>query len=178
MKQWRVPKNKRWWVILLLGVTLFGCKGPKPQDLPFETLERADSAGTGKYYEDEEPKLVIVTGAEEIDLLGNTISLDAQAQLRSLDFDRFFVIAVFQGRRSSLPTPRSGVEVQRCHRKGSTVTIYAQFHEPVEGHERHPEMNSPYHLVKIRKGEDMQGKFEFVLNVDGAVVSQQTHSLP
>jgi len=41
-----------------------------------------------------------------------------------------------------------------------------------------PIETSPYQLVKMRKGEDMQGEFEFVLNVDGADVVRQTHLVP
>lgn len=171
-------------VLLLAGLVtvsvatmLGGCQKEKEVDLPFETTERADLAGTGEYYKGKEPKLVVVAEAAEIDVLGNTVSLNAQAQLRNLDFDRYFAIAVFQGWRPDLPTPQSGVEVQRIGRKKSTITLYARFYEPIEGYERKLVVISPYHLVKLQK-EDMRGEFRFILDVDGATVSQQTHRLP
>ena len=163
--------------MMLLLLYLAACQ-PQEIALPFETIERADFPHGGEDYEDKEPRLIIITDATELDALGGTVSLDAQAQLQDLDFDRYFVIAVFQGWRPEWPTPQSGVEVQRISRRESTITIHAQFHEPVEGYVRKPVEISPYHLVKVPKGEDMQGEFEFVLNVDGTVVSRQTHSLP
>jgi len=157
---------------------LGGCRGKKEVVLPFETIERADIPGTGEEYEGEEPKLAIIADATELDTLGNTVSLDAQAQLQDLDFDQYFAIVVFEGQHSDMPPLRSGVEVQRISRKGSTITIYAHSYEPVEGYEQVIIKTSPYHLVKMRKGENMQGEFQFVLGVDGTVVSQQTHRLP
>jgi hypothetical protein len=171
-------KVKSLCLAMLAGLILCGCNGPEPHDLPFETLERADSAGTGEYYEDEEPKLVIVTGAEEIDLLGNTISLDAQAQLRSLDFDRYVAIVAFQGWRPVIPAPRSGVEIQRIEKRGNTITIFAQLYEPVEDLVKRPLVISAYHIAKIPKGGDIQGEFKFVLEVDGKSVARQTHFIP
>jgi len=162
-------------VTVSVAMILSGCQGRDEGDLPFETIERADSAGTGEYYEGEKPKLVIIAEAAEINTLGNTVSPDAQAQLRNLDFDHHFVVAVFQGWRPTLPTPQSGVEVQGISRKEGRITIYAQFYKPVEGYEQKDVVTSPYHLVTMRKGEDMQGEFEFVLNVDGADVVRQTH---
>jgi hypothetical protein len=161
-----------------VAITLSGCQGKKEVELPFETIERADSPGGGEYYEDKDPRLVIIAKAAELDTLGNTVSSDAQTQLRNLDFDRCFAIAVFQGWRPTLPTPRSGIEVQRLSKEGSTITIYAHVYEPVEGYEQKTIVTSPYHLVKTRKGEDMQGEFEFVLNVDGTNVVRQTHLVP
>jgi len=172
-------------VLLLAGLVtvsvatmLGGCQKEKEVDLPFETIERADLAGTGEYYEGEEPKLFVITEAAEIDALGNTISFDAQAQLRNLDFDRYFAVAVFQGGQPDLPPPPSGIEVQGISKQGITITTYIHIYEPAEEVELRAVVASPYHLVKIRKGEDMQGEFQFILDVDGATVSQQTHRLP
>ena len=165
-------------VALVAGLALLAACQPQEYDLSFETIERRDSSGTGEYYEDKGPRLVVIAKASEADALGNTVSLDAQAQLRNLDFDRYFVIAVFQGWRPEIPTPQSGAEVYRISRNGNTVTIYTHLYEPVEGHARLPVSNSPYHLVKVRREEDMRGELEFVLSIDGLGVVRQTHSIP
>ncbi len=124
-------------------------------------------------------QLLIITEAAEIDVLGNTVSLNAQAQLRNLDLDQYFAIAVFQGWESYWPPP-SSIEVQRISKRGITITTYVHIHELSRSGEveLRAMVASPYHLVKIRKGEDMQGRFQFILDVDGATVSQQTHRLP
>ena len=156
---------------------LGGCRGKKEVVLPFETIERADTPGTGEEYEGEEPKLAIIAEAGKINALEDTVSSDALAQLRDMDFDQYFAVAVFQGWQPQLPPPPSGVEIQRISKKRSTITIYAHFHEPA-GEVWRPVEISPYHLVRVQRGKEMQGEIKFVLNVDGTVVSQQDHHLP
>ena len=169
-------KERSVWIALVVLVLLISC-WPQEVDLPFETIERADLSGTGEYYEDKDPRLIIIANVAELDTLGNTVSSDAQLQLQDLDFDRYFAVGVFQGWRPSLPSP-SGVEVQSISQQGRTITIYARFYEPVEGTVQKDVEISPYQLIKIWKEVDMQGEIEFILNVDGTVVSQQTHILP
>ncbi len=162
---------------LVVGLTLLAACQSQEADLPFETIERSEWGEGKEQYSIPDPKLVIIAKAEEINAIGNTVSLDAQAQLRNLDFDQYFAAAVFQGWQPQLPPPPSGVEVQRISREGSIMTIYAHFHEPA-GEVWRPVEVSPYHLVKVQKGEDMQGKLEFVLNIDGTDVVRQAHLIP
>jgi hypothetical protein len=163
-------------LVALAGVT--GCKDREPAiEIPFETIENADLAGTGGYYEEEKPKLVIITETEQIDdKLGDTVSSKSQVQLRDMDFDRYFVIGVFQGRRPYLYTV-SGVEIQRIEKGGNAITIFVHFYEPVEDQARGM-VTSPYHLLRIQKGESLQGEFKFILKADGKSVARQTHFIP
>jgi hypothetical protein len=164
-------------LVALAGAT--GCKDKEPAiEILFETMERKDLSGTGEYYEDKEPKLVVITGPEQADILGNTISPEAQAQLRNLDFDQHVAIVAFQGWRPVIPTPRSGVEIQRIEKRGNTITVFAQLYEPVEDLVKISLVISPYHLVKIQKGGDIQGEFKFILKADGKSVARQTHFIP
>jgi hypothetical protein len=88
-------------VALVVGLALLMSCHPQETDLSFETIERADSPGGGECYEDKKPRLVIIANATELDTLENTVSLDVQSQLRALNFDQYFAIAVFQGWRPS-----------------------------------------------------------------------------
>jgi PrcB C-terminal len=171
---------------LVLFITLFlnGCKNVLPTagptltrtiiitpttpevELAFETIERADIPGTGGEYQGRDPKMSIITRIEEIDALGDTISLSAQDELRKLDFNQYFVIAIFQGLKG---TNMYGVDIQQVTKSGNTITIFAHFTE------RNPELaaaavnTSPYHVVKVQK-DGLQGEFDFFLNVDGEVI--------
>ena len=145
-------------VLLLAGLvaisaatTLSGCQEEKEIDLPFETIERADLAGTGEYYMGKEPKLLVITKAAEIDTLGNTVSFNAQAQLRNLDFDQYFAIAVFQRWRPDLPPPPSGIEVQRISKQGITITTYVHIYEPSGEVELRAVVASPYHFQDMER---------------------------
>lgn len=165
-------------VVIPMTIMLSGCQEEKEVDLSFETIERSERGEGKELYSIPEPKLVVVAAPGEISALADNVSPDALVHLQNLDFDQYFAIAVFQGWRSELPTPQSGVEVQRIGRKESTITLYAQFYEPIEGYERKPIVISPYHLVKVQRGKEVQGEVEFILNVDGTAVSRQTHRLP
>jgi hypothetical protein len=170
-------KNSRVSVVLatlmavLAAATLHGCK--QEVDLSFETIERKIGPGNAHYfYQDKEPKAIIIAGASDIDALGNTVSLNAQRQLRALDLNQYLAIAVFQGWRPVLPTPRSGIEVTRITREGDTVTIYALSYGPVEEHVRKEVEISAYHVVKVEKGEGLEGNISLVLNVEEVNVAE------
>lgn len=150
-----------------------GCSG-KEINLPFETIERADSPGTGQNYEGKEPELVIITETAKINSLGNAISVNAQAQVRNLDFGQYLAIAVFQGLKGS---GGYSAEIRRVTRKGDAIIVYAHFAERDPQRVASDVMTSPYHLVKVQK-LGLRGNTEFILNVDGASVSQQTHAVP
>jgi hypothetical protein len=142
-------------------------------ELVFETIERADIPGTGGEYQGKDPKMSIIARAEEIDALGDTISLSAQDELRKLDFNQYFAIAVFQGLKG---TNMYGVDIQRVTKNGNAITIFTHFTE------RNPELaaaainTSPYHIVKVQK-DGLQGKFDFFLNVDGEVILKTSSTL-
>jgi hypothetical protein len=139
---------------------------PPGVELAFETIETADFPGTGDEYPGENPRMVIIARAEERDALGDTISLSAQDELRKVDFNQVFVLAVFQGLKG---TNMYGVDIQRVTKSGNTITIFAHFTE------RNPELEasavntSPYHIVKVQK-DGLQGEFDFFLIVDGETI--------
>lgn len=71
-----------------------------------------------------------------------------------------------------MPTPRSGIEVTRITREGDTVTIYALSYGPVEDYARMDVEISAYHLVKVQKGEGLEGNITLVLNVEEVNVAE------
>ena len=168
----RVPIAVAIIMVILATAVLSGCK--QEADLSFETIERKDGPESVRdFYQDRKPKAVVVAGASDIDALGNTVSINAQTQLRGLDFDQHFAIVVFQGWRPELPTPRFGIEVTRITREGDTVTIYALSYGPVEDHVRNPVEISAYHVVKVEIGEGLQGDIKLVMSVEEVNVAEQ-----
>ena len=151
-----------------------GCGRTKGVEMPFETIDKGMGAGKRERYESKEPGLVIIASLRDFALLEDDVPRLAQ-KLKDIDYDHFCVVAVFQGHK---PTGAYEVEIQRIRRQDDVVTIYARFATPEPGQERTLVETSPYHLVKIRKGEDMRGQFEFVLNVDGKEVVRKTHFIP
>jgi hypothetical protein len=151
----------------LVGVT--GC-APQESLLPFETIERSESSP----YQANEPKLAVVGNSGEAQPLDGLVSDFARDQLRGLDYQENFGIAVFQGQK---PSNKYGVEIQRVGHAGNAITVYAHFATPDPARARADVVTSPQHLIKVAK-KDLHGKIEFKLNVDGAVIIQQTYDFP
>ena len=174
---------------LLLGLLLNGCNAIPPTtalaptlvltptvpgvELLFETVERAEISGTGDDYPGKTPNLMVITRAEDVIALGNTVSPSAQDELSKLDYNIYFVLVVFQGIKG---TNMYGVDIQRVTRDENRITVFAHFTE------RDPEMaaadviTSPYHIVKVPR-DGLKGEFEFFLNGDGEVILKVTATL-
>ncbi len=140
-------------VVILAGMT--AC-GPKETELPFETIERSDYGD----YPIREPRLILITAPQEIDQVEGLITQEALDRLAELDFGQYFAIAVFRGRRAS-----SGYDViiERLVRKNDTIIVYTQFWEPSPYWEVLDTETSPYHLIEVRRDDDVSQKIELVL---------------
>ncbi|MCB9136210.1 MAG: protease complex subunit PrcB family protein [Anaerolineales bacterium] len=164
------------WGAFLLLLLAIGCNKDQGMELPFETIERASSSWRIGYYQDEEPKLVVLTETDEIDDLGETISTTAEAILRHLNFDQEFAVVVFQGLKGS---DDYGVEIQKISVQENTVMIIAHFTE------RNPDPDfviaygntSPYHIAKVERN-GLHGWYQVTLNVDSKVIIQQPKFIP
>jgi hypothetical protein len=161
---------------LMVLVETTACQ-PEETELPFETIERRPYGSTGKLWRAQKPGLVIVATPDDLAQVNDFFTFDAQTQLQNLDFERHFVVVVFQGFQGSLPADPFGIEVQKII-EGDTVEIYAHIYEHVGEVVRRPVQNSPYHLVQVQREKGVQGDMGFVLIVDGTVVSRQSRRLP
>ncbi len=170
-----IPKASVW--LILMVALLAGLVACRPQEtlLPFETIEKGEfPPETPQHYEGKVPKLVIISGMADIVGLSHSVSPKAETVVRELNFSQYFAVAVFQGLK---PWANYSVEIRQIIYQGNVVTIYAHFSEPQPGTQLPAVETSPYHLVKVQKGE-LTGKKEFILNADGTTVDQQTHTLP
>lgn len=160
--------------VLAISLGLSACQ-PKEIDLLFETVERRDASGTGQVYQDRQPGLMVITTPEEAASLVALVTSEAQARLQSLNYNAYFAVAIFQGRKS---TTGYGVEIERITRLESKVTIYARFLEPKPNAERAPEETSPYHLVQVQKTGTWGQPITFNLIVGNVVVTSLSHYVP
>jgi hypothetical protein len=147
---------------LVVGLAGMAACGPRETELAFETIEQGDWAGYGDLESDSirETRLVLVTSREEAAQLEDRISPEALDQLVRLDFERYFAIALFRGRRAS-----SGYDtiIERVARQGDEVVVYAQFWEPSPYYAVKDEATSPYHLIKVRRDDGVIQETELVL---------------
>ena len=146
---------------LTLSLLYLAACQPQEVDLPFETIERAGSGGTGEYYRGEQPKLVVITEAGKADVqLEGLVSQNALDQLAELDFQQYFAIAVF---RRCQPSSGYDTIIERVARRGDKIVVYAQFWEPSPWYEVTGEVTSPYHLIKVRGDGGMIRETELIL---------------
>ncbi len=161
-------------LMLVLLLWLSACQ-PKETNLPFETIEQKEWAGTDHAYEAREPGVMVVAQPEEITALNKWITEDAEAQLQKIDYKVYFVLVVFQGRK---PTTGYSIQVDQLTRLEDTVNIKARFSEPKPNEEKSPEVTSPYHLVRVQKVGTWGRNITFNLNAGEVIVVSLSHSVP
>jgi hypothetical protein len=154
---------------------LSACK-PKSQEtaLSFETIEKAEW-GIAKLNESREPGMIIIARIDEINSLDGMTSGDSIKQLEALDYDQYFALAAFQGRK---PGTAYDITVNRIDRIGNTVNIYAEFHEPKPNEASGALETSPYHLVKVQKNDSWNQGITFNLFSGQTLVASLTHTIP
>lgn len=152
----------------LSTLMLLSACGPQEVELSFETIEQSDYSPK---YEDKEPGLVIVAGADEASQLNGRIGPEALEQLREMDYERFFAVVAFLGWQ---PTGHEGIRIERIVRQGNAVSIYALVGRPT-GEDR---VSSPYHLVKVQKIGQWSTTINFALVVEETTVASQSHYIP
>jgi hypothetical protein len=162
---------------LLAGLILCGCKGPEPQDLPFETIIQGDGFYTGQGYGREEPNILVIAGPDEVDKPGLDVQFPSEVahKLRQLDYSRSFVILVLQGRK-----PSSGyqVTIQQIAQHGDRVIVQAEFTEPQSKTFTRPAFTSPYHLVSVSRQGRWGQQIHFVVRTDDKEVAETFHRIP
>jgi len=160
-------------LLLYIVLTLAGLSAcqPKEINLPFETIERQELSS----YRDKEPVLMVIAKPEEIASLDALVTREILSRLQTLDYDAYLVVVVFQGWK---PTTRYGVQIEHVIRRGSEVTIYAQFSEPKPNEPTGDLATSPYHIVRVQKRGVWGQQINFNLVVDGVIVASLSHYVP
>jgi hypothetical protein len=125
-------------------------------DLPFETVERDDWSKEPVY----EQRLVLVTNQAELERLKNHISTEAMGHLSDLDYEKYFVIAVFRGGK---PTTRYDVEIERVVKQDDKIVVYALLWEPAPYTGFSETETAPYQVVKVQRPVGLVNEFELLL---------------
>ncbi len=129
------------------GTPTQGTPSPVPaeSDLPFETIERGES-NYYQFHPTEPQHIFLITSAEEATRLTDWVSTTAQQALAQLDYQRYFVIALFRGHFGS-----SGYDaiIQRVTRQDEGLVVHAQFWAPSPYYAVTTANSKPYHLVRV-----------------------------
>jgi hypothetical protein len=163
--------------LLCALVTLAGLSAcrPKEIDLPFQTIEQRDASGSGQVHQVKQPALVVVTTPEEAINLDSLVTSEAQTQLKNLNYDAYFAIAVFQGWKS---TDGYGIQIERITHLGDDVTVFVQLQEPPPDRKKNDIVTSPYHLVQVQKVGAWARSVTFNVLADGTAIASVSHIIP
>jgi hypothetical protein len=161
-------------LLVAVGAILPACQ-PQETELPFETIEQKDFSGTGAYYENQEPALIVIAAPQEAELVLNFITPDAAERLNRINYDSYFIIAIFQGMK---PSGGYGVNITRISSRNHQITVEVNFQKPVPGFERTNVITSPYQLVQVEKPAGLEGRQTFVLRGNGNTAATIEAVLP
>jgi hypothetical protein len=148
-----------WLAIAVVLIGLTAC-GVRETELSFETIERNDNYSAEEGYGGLESRVVLVISQDEIKQLEGLVSQAALDQLAELDFGRYFAIAAFRSRQA---TSGYAIVIKRVVRKGDRIVVYAQFWEPSSYWEVQSAETSPYHLIRVRRDDEVSHEIELVL---------------
>lgn len=147
---------------------------PQQVHLAWEKITDQVSGKSDYSYEDV-PRLKVITSPSNVQSLSGQVYPEVLEQVQSVDFSKFFVIAVFQGQQD---TTGYFVEVTNVELREGTVFVYANFNEPSPGDVVGETLTSPYYILKVRKTEGVTGSLTFVLIANGEEVIRQTYVIP
>jgi len=125
-------------------------------ELPFETVESDDWSKEPVC----EQRLVLVTNQAELEQLTNHISTKAMGHLSDLDYEKYFVIAVFRGGK---PTSGYDVEIERVVKQDERILVYTLLWELSPYYGVIEEETAPYHVVKVQRPIGLGRQFELLL---------------
>ncbi|MEJ2211400.1 MAG: protease complex subunit PrcB family protein [Anaerolineae bacterium] len=165
------------WLLLLglLFATGLGACKLHQVSLSFETIEQKERTGTSEGYEAKEPFLVIVAQPHDLAGLDDWISKDASAQLQELDFDAYFGLAAFLGRKG---TSGYGIQIERITRLDDQVEVFVKIREPQPKEKKNDVETSPYHLVQVHKTGVWAQDVVFKMLADSDMLSLTAHYVP
>lgn len=168
---------------VILAVLLFGlataCSGTEVNiegvDLPFETIEQAEKPLMTQGYLDREPGIIVIANKQDVDHLHDWVNEDTKEYLRGLDYEHSFVLAVFQGWKS---TGGYEIEILQITHQGGKVYITANLVDaPPEGPVTLA-VTSPYHVITMPKDKAWDETIEFKLVSNGEVITSVSKYIP
>jgi hypothetical protein len=154
-----------WLICACLGAAMAACQPLTPQpltpppvtELPFETVALNEWGGV--FEMGDEPQLMLLTTADDLTKVKDLMSEEDFANLQQVDFQDYFVVALFRGWR---PSSNYQTVIERITRRNDTLTVEAQFWEP--GAVASEGETSPYHVVKIARDDLEPAQLELALN--------------
>jgi hypothetical protein len=161
---------------MIIFAVIFIILKPKEINLAFDTIEQTDWPGTIHPYDRRDPGITIISSLNEIESIVDLVSETTYIELNKLNFEKNFVIIIFQGEKIS-----SGysVKITQVTRLDTIINVYALFIEPKPNEPKNDEMTSPYQVIQVmKKSENWGQEFIFNLIVDQKIIMTIPNFIP
>jgi hypothetical protein len=112
--------------------------------LDFRTVDRGDSHTAAL----EKPALFVAGDASQVESFAGWLNEELAAQVRGVDFDRSWVIAVFRGLANS---SGYGIETRTIHATEESVELIVDLKDPAADQGVAQVISYPYHIVVVPK---------------------------
>lgn len=144
-------------LFILLAALVVACQsviqnaggGNDRGDLTFETIA-IDHSSHSDYYKAQEPAILVLTKPEDLKNIHGLVSTKAETTLQNLDFNQELAIAVFQGCK---PTGSYAIQIERIVKSQGQINVQVKIELPTPHQAAIQAFTSPYHLIKLKKGE-------------------------
>lgn len=175
-------------LLFLLFLFLTGCWGNEGTILGYELIEAGDDFGglgndeqsQGIAYEGDEPNFLVITKVEEVTVpgLGVRFSPDIRTKLEQVNYDQFYVVAIFYGIAPNIGLDNFIVVENIFYDTQNSVTIVADFNEPREGDVMQEAVGAPYYIVKVDKRSHSNRDINFSLLTENKVIQGYQVHIP
>lgn len=150
-----------------------------PNDyLPFETVIQSPPNGIDgnmSLWESAEAGTIIIATTDELSNLNSSIMTETMQTLQAVDYDKQFIIVLFQGVQGSLGY---AIEIEEIRHRFGEIEIDALLTEPSEGEDNLTVQTSPYHVVKVDKKAWWSRELSFTILSGEQSILTQTHAIP
>jgi hypothetical protein len=119
---------------------------PADVQLAFQSIARADVSPYYHSHPGEPGRVFLVRSAQEEAALGDRLWLPTQQKLAAVDYQRYFVLALFRGHFAEAG---HGVQIQRVTRRGTQLVVEALFLELRPGYPVAAIVTNPHEVVQV-----------------------------
>lgn len=148
------------------------------RDVAFETVIQSsqdDTQDSQQLWPSTAIEGLPITALADISTLESFLTPETLQILQTIDYDQWFVFALFQGLQESTGY---GIEIEQIRHEQGEIQIRASVMQPTDDNSVEMRATSPYHIVSVHKEAWWDRELDFVISINGEQTISQTHHIP